>query len=140
MSRGRRSWAARPISKTLESAAVFFARYRVLRPMALLFASLHKGYHAKLVDARAAREKAAKDLGWWWLSFVDQELPDGHRFLGVAIVEGNGVASASSRAHALGVNPGGSVQAVELTGDGIPSIEWRNRLLNMNELKQAGLV
>jgi hypothetical protein len=139
MSKGGSSWA-QPISKTLESAAVFFARYRALRPIALLFAALHKSYHVKLVDARAEREEAAKELGSWWLSFVDPERPDGQRFLGAAIVEGYGAASASIRAHELRVNPGGSVQAVELKGDGVPPPGLRNRLLSMNEIKEADLV
>lgn len=140
MSRGGRSWAARSISKTLESAAVFSARYRALRPMALLFATLHKSHHARLVDARAESEQAAQERGWWWLSFVDPEKPYGQRFLGVAIVQGYGVASAANRAHELGVNPGGEVKAVELTGDDIPAREFRNRLLDIDEVKRTGLL
>ena len=108
--------------------------------MALLFATLHKSYHERLVDARAESEQAVKEHSWWWLSFVDPQKPDGQRFLGVAIVEGYGVASAAIRARELGVNPGGDVKAVELTGDGIPAPEFRNRLLDINEVSRTGLI
>jgi hypothetical protein len=93
-----------------------------------------------LVDRLASREARERTLGWWWLSFVDPEKPDGQRFLGVAIVEGSGVASASIKAHALGVNPRGAVKGVPLARDDPPSVELRNRLLNIDELKKAGLV
>jgi hypothetical protein len=128
------------ISDCLGRTAVFFWRYPFLRPIALRLASLHKSYHAMLVDRLAAREARQRTLGWWWLSFVDPEKPDGQRFLGVAIVEGSGVASASIKAHELGVNPGGAVKGVPLAGDDLPSVELRNRFLNLDELKKAGLV
>lgn len=101
---------------------------------------MHKSYHAMLVDRLAAQEAHERTSGWWWLSFVDPEKPDGQRFLGVAIVEGSGVASASIKAHELGVNPGGAVKGIPLTGDALPSAELRNRLLSIDELKEAGLV
>jgi hypothetical protein len=128
------------ISKALASSAVFCARYRLLRPLALLLAVMHKRYHARLVDIRAKRESASGQAGWWWLSFVDEDMPAGQRFVGVAIVQGHGVASAASRAHELGVNPGGAVKALELSGADIPAPALRNRLLSMDELKEAGLV
>ena len=94
----------------------------------------------KLVDDLAAREKAQGENGWWWLSFVDPDRPDGERFLGVAIVEGYGVGSASRRAHELQINPGGEVHAEPLTGDAIPPAEYRNRLLSKSDLEEADLI
>lgn len=120
-------------------AAVFCARYWLLRPIALLLAATHKNYHSRLVDGRAEMETQKGELGWWWLSFVDPEKPDGARFLGVAIVEGYGVASAAIRAHELGLNPGGEVKAVELKGEGVPAVEFCNTLLDMAAIKRAGL-
>ena len=128
------------ISRLLARAIIFFNRFRLLRPVAIYLASIHMNYHGRLVDARAKREKEGRDLGWWWLSFVDPDRPAGERFQGVAIVQGHGVASASIQAHNLGINPGGAVQAVELTGDDIPSPALRNRLLGATELKEAGLI
>jgi hypothetical protein len=87
----------RQFSEALAVMAVRLARYRALRPAALLLASIHKNYHAWLVDARAKEEAQHQELGWWWLSFVDPDKPDGQRFLGVTIVQGYGAASASIR-------------------------------------------
>ena len=128
------------ISGCLGRAAVFFWRYPFLRPIALRLAAVHKSYHAMLVDRLAAKEARERTLAWWWLSFVDSEKPEGHGFLGVAIVEGSGVASASIKAHELGVNPGGAVKGIPLAGSDVPSVELRNRLLSIDELRQAGLV
>jgi len=94
----------------------------------------------KLDDELVAREKAQGEQGWWWLSFADPGRPDGQRFLGVAIVEGYGVGSASRRAHELGVNPGGEVRGEQLSGDAIPPSEYRNRLLSRSDLEDAGLI
>lgn len=130
---------AKQTSRLLADAILLFNRFRLLRPVALFLAAKHMRYHGRLVDARTKREKETRDLGWWWLSFVDPDRPDGKRFQGVAIVEGYGVASASTRAHELGINPGGEVQGVQLTGNDIPASTLRNRLLSMDELKEAGL-
>lgn len=45
----------------------------------------------------AAREAANVPEGWWWLSFAM------NGFLGVCIVRGHGVVSASLEAHRLGI-------------------------------------
>ena len=94
----------------------------------------------KLVDELATREEAHGEKGWWWLSFVDPDRPDGQRFLGVAIVEGYGIGSASRHARELGANPGGEVHADQLTGDAIPPAEYRNRLLSKSDLEDADLI
>jgi hypothetical protein len=130
----------RPIPPALANAIVFLWRSQILRPIALLLARARKTYYAYLIDLRAEEEKATKKLGWWWLSFSDPKLPPGQRFLGVVIVEGHGVASAAIRANELGINPGGGVQSIELKGDRIPAEEFRNRLLDGDELKRTGLV
>jgi hypothetical protein len=128
------------LSEKMGRAAIYCYERPALRWIGLLLATAHKRYHAGLVDKRAAREQSSKALGWWWLSFVDAGKPDGQRFLGVAIVEGHGVASAATRAHELGVNPGGEVRGLELTGDGIPPLDMRNRLLAKAELEEADLI
>lgn len=105
-----------------------------------MLASAHKRYHARLVDKRAAIEQSSNEMGWWWLSFVDPEKPDGQGFLGVAIVEGYGVASATTRAHELGVNPGVAVQGMQLKSENVPEPSLRDRLLSRDELTAAELI
>lgn len=112
----------------------------LLLAVAGVLVSVGRGANRSKLDILAAREKAQREKGWWWLSFVDPNRPDGQRFLGVAIVEGYGVASASRRAHELAVNPGGEVRAEPLVGDAIPPEEYRNRLLSKNDLENAGLI
>lgn len=46
---------------------------------------------------------------WWWLSFVDEERPEGDRFLGVLLIDAPSDTAAVMRAHMLGLNPGGEV-------------------------------
>ena len=93
-----------------------------------------------------------------WLSFVDGERPDGHRFLGVAIVDvtpeeeeyqlllrpdmydkekGPSICAAAVKAHGLGINPGGEVMAMEMRKDVIPE-GMKNRLLTQAELEASG--
>ncbi len=72
----------------------------------------------------------------WWLSFVDPELPQGERFLGVVILEATGYVEAIEVAHILGINPGGAVQGSELPPDYAPAAEWRNRLLSAIEIEE----
>ena len=95
---------------------------------------------SKAMHDRAAYEAETRPLGWWWLSFVDERRPEGKRFVGVAIVQGYGVASATMNADRPWINPGGATQAFELTGDAIPPETLRNRLLSTAELIEAGLV
>jgi hypothetical protein len=66
--------------------------------------------------------ESAKDHGWipmpwWWLSFVDEDRPEGDRNLGVAIVRGYDVVNAARNAWDKGINPGG-----EIAGTQIPDI------------------
>lgn len=73
----------------------------------------------------------------WWMSFCDPEKPKGQQFLGVCIVEAPGFIHAYQKAWALGINPGGEIQAAQV--EGIPG-EYMNKLLSSAELKAAGLV
>lgn len=73
----------------------------------------------------------------WWLSFCDPGRPKGQQFLGVAVVEASGLMHAHQRTWALGINPGGEIQACPVGG--VP-IEYRDRLLSRTDLEAAGLV
>lgn len=77
---------------------------------------------------------------WWWLSFADATLPKGTQFLGACIVRARGMVSAVSRAHVLGINPGGEVVGYELPAAadeiGIPD-DYCNRLLTREEAERG---
>jgi len=78
-------------------------------------------------------------LGWWWLSFVDTERPEGQRFLGVVVLEATGFMDAVGQAWAHGLNPGGEVQGMEVVeGNGLPPEAFRNRLLSEAEAMEVG--
>ncbi|HKP06397.1 MAG TPA: hypothetical protein VJU58_04015 [Microbacterium sp.] len=63
---------------------------------------------------KAVAEAVECGEGWWWLSFADGGRPTGQQFLGVAVVRAAGLGFAVMRAHALGINPGGEVQGMEI--------------------------
>lgn len=107
-------------------------------------------------------------MNWYWLSFVDPELPLGKQFLGVAVVAVNERSIefidrmdptdriqllrergqeedvpfyvAIFTARLWGINPGGAVQGWDITDsiDDIPET-MRHRLLSKQELVDAGL-
>lgn len=70
----------------------------------------------------------------WWLSFVDPELPEGRRFLGVAIVRAPNFLAAIREATLADIDPGGDVRGYPL-----PDWAWaflsehRERLLTAPE-------
>jgi len=71
----------------------------------------------------------------WWLSFAGEQ---GN--LGVAIVEADEFANAVSRAHDLGINPGGQVRGVLVPEDEPEALAevkklGFNRLISTDELK-----
>lgn len=70
---------------------------------------------------------------WWWLSFVDGDRPTGSQFLGVAIVRGFDIGSASMEAHSKGCNPGGQVMGVEIPEDFALPDGFTDRLLTKEE-------
>lgn len=67
--------------------------------------------------------------GWWWLSFVDPDRPEGDRFLGACIVEGTDLGAAVQTAWMLGCNPGGEVAGIGIVEGRVPAEEYRDRLL-----------
>lgn len=75
--------------------------------------------------------------GWWWLSFCDTSKPKGQQFLGVVVIEGVDLRGAIQRSWALGLNPGGEVMSIALTGGTVPADGWRNRLLTRDEAEEA---
>ena len=58
-------------------------------------------------------EEAAQPMRWWYMSFVDPELPEGHRFLGGILIEARGPTEAMLKSHHQGINPGGEVATME---------------------------
>lgn len=82
-------------------------------------------------------EEAGQPERSWWLSFCDPGKPNGHQFLGVAIVKAPGFMHAVDKAHVLGINPGGEVKGMPF--DDIAS-EHHDKLMSLAELQAAGLV
>lgn len=78
----------------------------------------------------------------WWLSFVDparsapleEQVPGGGGFLGVAVVEAPTFIDAVDKAHRLGINPGGEVKGVGPYQSWEIGPDWRNRLLTSAEV------
>lgn len=93
---------------------------------------------AGIDQARASLEDPAAERVWWWLSFVDEDRPEGQRFLGVAIVDAPDVPGAfAGRAWDLGCNPGGQIAAAgpfsqEDIKELVPA-SYRRRLLTSRE-------
>ena len=73
----------------------------------------------------------AKEL--WWLDFVD----DGGHLLGASVVYAGSIAEAAKEAHRLGINPGGTVVAMDIAD--IPA-DMINRFTPVQELVDRGLV
>src|ERR1044072_3766995 len=74
-----------------------------------------------------AQERVNPSLpeGWlWWLSFVDEE----KGFLGVAVVEADGPATAMDKTTELGINPGGAIGSYPVPGEHVAPA-FRDRLL-----------
>lgn len=99
----------------------------------------------------------------FWMSFCDADRPKGQHFLGVSIVPVSqeevdalmpeiivrfthrlaGVewlAVASRKAHEMGCNPGGEVQAVELEGAPLPDGVPLCKLMSKADLEGFGLI
>ena len=71
----------------------------------------------------------------FWLSFCDPDAPEGEQFLGGALVDAADEFSAVVLAHRLGVNPGGEVMMVNITGAPVPE-EYVGRLLSRREIDE----
>lgn len=72
-------------------------------------------------------------MAWFWMSFADD---DGHR--GCIVIDGEDIGDALSRAHAMGINPGGQVASWELDEaemrQRVPP-EYLRRLLSREEVE-----
>lgn len=86
-----------------------------------------------------AKEIEENQRSLWWMSFCDTDKPAGQEFLGVIVVEDLGPMHAISKAHELGINPGGQVMIVPVQPSSIKP-EHLNRLLAMEELLEMGYV
>lgn len=61
-------------------------------------------------------------MTYYWLSFVDDALPKGQRFLGGCLVQAGSATAALIKAHAMKINPGGEVAIVEITDRYEPNV------------------
>lgn len=74
---------------------------------------------------------------YWWLSFIDPNLPEGYRFLGGSIVRAHGIATALRASHEQGCNPGGAVSGTPIPPN--PTLEafvseYANTLLSKSQI------
>jgi len=51
---------------------------------------------------------------WWWLSFADE-----NGFRGGVLTRAHGIGTAVTKTHALGINPGGEVRAIEISDENV---------------------
>jgi hypothetical protein len=77
---------------------------------------------------------------WFYVSFADPDLPIGQQFLGAIYVRGYTLEGAITRAHLLGINPGGEAQAygpfdVLTLAEHVPEGD-RERLLTREETER----
>lgn len=66
---------------------------------------------------------------WWYLSFAT----DAH-FLGACVVRAGDCNRAITKAHELGINPGGGVIGIQIPEGQVPYPEHRHRLLKREEV------
>lgn len=74
---------------------------------------------------------------WFWISYADPDLPEGHRFLGVVILKAPTLDTAPIVSHALNLSPGGAALFAEIEGDEMLRVihpEYTYRLLNVEEV------
>lgn len=88
---------------------------------------------------RAQAELDVDEPGIYWLSFVDPDLPEGSRFLGVSLVPARNMLQAIRRAHRHGCNPGDEV-ASQWIPEGAVEIPdaYLNRLLTVPQSRWIG--
>lgn len=89
-----------------------------------------RGAHARALDVQAG---FAEHTDLWWLSFADPDLPEGHQFLGVVIVEAQDGEAAVARTHLMGINPGGEVLIAGPIPLGRVHPRWRDRFLTKGD-------
>jgi len=81
-------------------------------------------------------EESAGPLEWHWLSFLNPDLPEGSKSLGVVILQATGFLSAVELARQLGINPGGEVMGYILQEH--PGERWLYRLIPPDEVMEIG--
>jgi hypothetical protein len=89
---------------------------------------------AASVTRSKRRGKTVDDSGWFLLTFHDDE------FLGALVIHSRNWMGAVFESHKKKLNPGGMVQSSKLSDDKVPSEEWRNRLLTLQEALDLKLV
>lgn len=72
----------------------------------------------------------------YYMSFVDPDLPEGHRWLGACLVKAEDHADATRKSWIAGCNPGGEILFVEPERE--PNMKWFYRLLNKDHLMEMG--
>jgi hypothetical protein len=78
-------------------------------------------------------------MGTWWLSFCSKINAKGSQFLGACLIDDvDDIDSATKRAIAIGINPGGEVLGVVADPETVKLIRscWRNRLLSKKECEE----
>lgn len=111
-------------------------------------------------NGKRSRDDVGDDVRTYWLSFVDENRPEGQRWLGACVVDVSAaqaefakvfllpqsmpgsewIKAAVIRAWAVKANPGGAVASVEMP-PGIPETKLpRDRLMQIDELRSLGIV
>lgn len=89
--------------------------------------------------AQALALEAHHPEHWLWLSFADPEKPRGQQFLGVVITQAKGLGHAIQKTHALGINPGGEIQAYQVDPANYNPAHF-DKLLSFEDLIAAGYI
>ena len=81
-------------------------------------------------------EESQQPERWWWLSFAGEK-----GFLGGILTRAQGFASAITKTHLLGINPGGECQGAEIPDEVIESspyghANFADRLLSKREIEE----
>lgn len=77
----------------------------------------------------------------YYMSFCDPNKPQGQQFLGAIVVyDIDNVGDGATKAHILGINPGGEVLGGEIPEDKIVPDEFCNRLLSADEARNLPFV
>lgn len=92
-------------------------------------------FDARMAEV-VAEETADPQVGLWWLSFADPDLPTGSQFLGALVIPAAGYMLALSLASLLGLNPGGEVQGVGPLPLWAIDSKWHGRLLSRAEVDE----
>jgi hypothetical protein len=80
-------------------------------------------------------------MGFWWLSFVDHDRPEGKRQIGCCIVPGDDIADAAQMAWVLKCNPGGEVAGIPIPVEAEAQyVPFVGRILTPAELALFGAI